>query len=65
MSPRGKLQGTPNIPHKISYMVVSLKVSLGLMVRRKTLLEITIFIIFPYILKEKTCRRNFPDEKNS
>ncbi len=30
-SPRGKLQDTSNIPHKISYMIVSLKVSLGLL----------------------------------
>ncbi len=28
ISPRGKLQDIPNIPHKISYTIVSLKVSL-------------------------------------
>ncbi len=59
MSPGGKLQDTPNIPHKISYMIVSLKVSLGLLVRQKTLLEITNFIIFAYISEEKTCKQNF------
>ncbi len=59
MNPRGKLQETPNIPHKISCMVVYLKVSLGLLIRRKTSLEFTNFIIFAYILEEKTCRRNF------
>ncbi len=59
MTPRGELQDTPNIPHKISYMIMSLKVSLGLLVRRKTSLEITNFIIFTYILEEKTHVRNF------
>ncbi len=59
MSPRGKLQDTPSIPHKISYTIVSLKVSLGLLVRRKTFLEITNFTIFAYISEEKTGRRNF------
>ncbi len=58
MSPGGKLQDTPNIPHKISYMIVSLKVILGLLVRRKTSLEITNFIIFAY-MEKNTCRRNF------
>ncbi len=35
MSLKRKLQDTPNIPHKISYMIVPLKVSLGLLVRQK------------------------------
>ncbi len=56
MSPRGKLQDTPNIPHKISYMIASLKVSLGLLVRRKTMLEITNFIIFTNIVWSKMTR---------
>ncbi len=59
MSPRGKLQDASNIPQKISYMLVSLKVNLGLLVRRKTSLEITNFVIFVHISEEKTYRRNF------
>ncbi len=55
----GKLQDSPSIPHKISYMIVSLKVSPCLLVRRGTSLEITNFIIFAYISEEKTCRLNF------
>ncbi len=59
MSPREKLQDTPNIPHKISYMILFLKFNLGLTGSPKNVVRNHEFHNFHLFLRRKDLQTEF------